>query len=75
MKMNPLTPEEIKAASEAFFEAYNIVDTRMPKAAAWKTRSSAWRKSRRLKVSTLRKEKEKEERDAKFGFNKTEFLE
>ena len=26
-------------------------------------------------ASTLRKEKEKEERDARFGFNKTEFLE
>ena len=30
MKKTPLTPEEIKEASDLFFEAFDIVSTRMP---------------------------------------------
>ena len=74
MRMNPLTPEEIKAASELFFEAYNIVDTRMPKDSSVEDTLKCMEEVKKI-ASTLRKKKEKEERDARFGFNKTEFLE
>ena len=30
MKMDPFTPKEVEAAADLFFEAYNIVDSRMP---------------------------------------------
>lgn len=74
MKMNPLTPEEITAASELFFEAYNIVDTRMPKGSSVEETLKCMEEVKKI-ASKLRQDKEKEEREAKFGFNKYEFLE
>lgn len=74
MTKKPLTPEEITAASELFFEAFNIVDTRMPKGSKVEDTIKCMEEVKKI-ASVLRQKKEKDERDAKFGFNKTEFLE
>ncbi len=65
MNQKPLTPEEVKKASEQFFPLFDIVRTRMPEGS--KTEDT-------LKVMetvcTLAQKLRIEEEKSEFGFNK-----
>ena len=66
----PLTLEEIKAAADEFFPLFEEITSRMPGATA-EDRLKALQHVAKL-ASQTRAEKEKEERDARFGFLKLE---
>ena len=70
MKMDPFSPKEVEAAADLFFEAYNIVDSRMPQGSSVEDTIKIMEQVNKL-ASKLRTEKEKEERDARLGFCKS----
>lgn len=67
MKMDPFTPKEVEAAADLFFEAYNIVDSRMPQGSSVEDTIKIMEQVNKL-ASKLRSEQEKKERDARLGF-------
>jgi 3-methyladenine DNA glycosylase AlkC len=67
MKMDPLSPKEVSEAADLFFEAYNIVDSRMPQGSSVEDTIKIMEQVNKI-ASKLRSEKEKEERDARLGF-------
>lgn len=71
MKKTPLTPEEIKEASDLFFEAFDIVSTRMPQGSTIEDTIKCMEHINKV-ASKLRQDKEAETRDKRFGFSPTE---
>lgn len=74
MNMNPLTEEEIKAASELFFDAFKIVSAQMPQGSSVEDTIKCMEEVKKI-ASHLRHQKEKQQRDLIFGFSKGEILE
>ena len=69
MKMDPLSPKEVKAAADLFFEAYNIIDSRMPQGSSVEDTIKIMEQVNKI-ASKLRSDKEKEQRDSRLGFCK-----
>ena len=67
MKMDPLSPEEVNAAADLFFETFNIIDSRMPKGRSVEDTIKIMEQVNKV-ASKLRSNKEKEERDMRLGF-------
>lgn len=72
MRMDPLSPKEVEAAADLFFESYNIVDSRMPQGSSVEDTIKIMEQVNKI-ASKLRSEQEKEERDARLGFCKSSF--
>ena len=66
----PLTLDEIKAAADEFFPLFEEISSRMPGASA-EDKLKALQHVAKL-ASQTRADKEKEQRDARFGFLKLE---
>ena len=67
MKMNPLSPEEVSAAADLFFESFNIIDQRMPKGSSVEDTIKVMEQVNKV-ASKLRGDKEIELRDMRRGF-------
>ena len=67
MKMDPLSPEEVNAAADLFFETFNIIDSRMPKGSSVEDTIKIMEQVNKV-ASKLRSEKEKNERDMRLDF-------
>ena len=69
MNKTPLTPEEINEASDLFFEAFDIVSSRMPKESTVEDTIKCMEQVNKV-ASKLRQDLEAKLRDERFGFNR-----
>ena len=69
MNMDPFSSKEIKAATNAFFDAYDAVSLRMPKDSTVEDTLKVLEQVTKT-ATKLRAKKEKDERDARLGFVK-----
>ena len=74
MSKDVLTTKEIKEATDLFFKSFNIIDKAMPEGSSIEDTLKVSEHVVKL-ASKLRADRKKAERDASFGFNKTENLE
>ena len=66
---DPLTVDEVKAASDIFFPLFNEIDTRMPDSASVEDTLKVMEAVAKLAHKERAKKKEEKNKD-KFGFNK-----
>ena len=69
MNKTPLTPKEIQEASDLFFEAFDIVSSRMPKESTVEDTIKCMEQVNKV-ASKLRQDLEAKLRDERFGFNR-----
>ena len=69
MNMDPFTPKEIKAATNAFFDVFDAISLRMPQGSTVEDTLKVLDQITKT-ATKLRAKKEKDERDARFGFVK-----
>tara|TARA_B100000902_G_scaffold359064_1_gene374575 strand:- start:536 stop:751 length:216 start_codon:yes stop_codon:yes gene_type:complete len=67
MNMDPFTPKEIKAATNAFFDVFDAISLRMPQGSTVEDTLKVLEHVNKT-ATKLRGKQEKEERDARFGF-------
>ena len=75
MNKTPLTPKEIQEASDLFFEAFDIVSSRMPKGSSVEDTIKCMEQVNKV-ASRLRQNAEAKVRDERFGFRplKAEYI-
>lgn len=73
MNMDPFTPKEIKAATNLFFSAFDSVSLRMPQGSTVEDTLKVLEQVNKV-ATKLRSKKEKDERDSRLGFIKTDEL-